>query len=230
MSQPFKYLAAILARGGSKRFPRKNLALFRGEPLVLRAVRTALRADVFCDVAVSSDDEEILEVARHAGARVHRRTEESSGDNVSSETSLRHLFDWMMRDGVLNGASHCMLLQPTSPLRTEAHIRESVRRFEASGAASLWSVVESEWPAFKMCTLGPGDAADPVSGWDRYHMPKDMLPKTYRPNGAIYIFNIAEFLGVGSIYNRPAVLYPMAQDVSVDVDFAEDLRKAERIA
>jgi CMP-N-acetylneuraminic acid synthetase len=56
-----------------------------------------------------------------------------------------------------------------------------------------------------------------------------MLPKTYRPNGAIYIFNIAQFLNGGSIYNRPAVLYPMAQDISVDVDFAEDLRKAERI-
>jgi CMP-N-acetylneuraminic acid synthetase len=80
-----------------------------------------------------------------------------------------------------------------------------------------------------MCTLGPANAADPISGWDRYDTPKDMLPKTYRPNGAIYIFNIAQFLNGGSIYNRPAVLYPMAQDISVDVDFAEDLRKAERI-
>ena len=229
MKHSLIYIAVILARGGSKRFPRKNLALFRGEPLVLRTVRTALSAAVFSDVFVSSDDSEILDVARQGGARIHRRSEASSGDLVSSEESLREFFEAMFQKGGLGDASHCILLQATSPLRSEEHIRESVKRFEASGGASLLSVVESDWSAFKMFKLGPDNAAIPVLGWDQYETPRDLLPKTYRPNGAVYIFNIEQFLSTGSIYNRPAVLYPMDAGVSLDVDFEEDLRRAERV-
>ena len=76
-----KSVAIITARGGSKRIPRKNVKPFLGKPILEYSIQAALQADLFHEVMVSTDDEEIAEIARRAGAKVpFMRSEKTSND------------------------------------------------------------------------------------------------------------------------------------------------------
>ena len=105
-------LAIIPARGGSKRFPRKNLALFRGSPLVSWAIRVAACSQYIDECVVSTEDAEIKTLALSHGCEVIDRAPELATDEARIEDVLRHVmqntiwYDWII------------LLQPTSPLRT----------------------------------------------------------------------------------------------------------------
>ena len=86
-------IAVICARGGSKRLPRKNLAIFHGEPLIARCVKVCLQVP-FDDVIVSTEDDEIAEVAGNAGALVHDRSVENSLDSVPKAYAVREAVLW----------------------------------------------------------------------------------------------------------------------------------------
>jgi len=94
-----KPLCVIPARGGSKRFPRKNLALFRGRPLVGLTVDTALASDVYSRVIVSTDDEAIAAAARDSGADVRERPPELAGDFITLEPVLLDVVEQAVEGG-----------------------------------------------------------------------------------------------------------------------------------
>lgn len=106
-------LAVILARGGSKRVPRKNLRKYRGIPLIQRARDVALQSQYIDFVVLSSEDEEILAFADSLNIPVIKRPQELATDSTTSEDALRHAFVDFNRFPYW-----IVLLQPTSPLRT----------------------------------------------------------------------------------------------------------------
>src|SRR3954470_8019742 len=113
-------LCVIPARGGSKRFPRKNVARFRGETLVAAAVRTAFESRVFAEVVVSTDDDEIAAAAEGAGARIRVRDAALSGDTVTLEPVLIDAADWLRASGRSFDVGSIMLT--TSPLRRTSDV------------------------------------------------------------------------------------------------------------
>ncbi|MCU0723789.1 MAG: acylneuraminate cytidylyltransferase family protein, partial [Planctomycetes bacterium] len=109
-------LAIIPARGGSKGIPRKNLRPLGGKPLVVHSVDQALVCPRVGRVVVSTDDAEIAEVSRRAGAEVVERPAAISGDTASSESALLHVLDARKARGE-EDPSLVVFLQATSPLR-----------------------------------------------------------------------------------------------------------------
>ncbi len=142
MSQPAsaaRVLAVIPARGGSKGVPGKNLARVGGVPLVARAVRQCLAAQLVTDVVVSTDDDTIAAVAREAGAEVVRRPAEIAGDTASSEAAVLHALDTHeQRCGQPMAA--VLLVQCTSPFLTGADIDGVTAAVLAEGADSALTV------------------------------------------------------------------------------------------
>ncbi|WBB63599.1 acylneuraminate cytidylyltransferase [Streptomyces sp. WMMC500] len=142
MSQPesaARVLAVIPARGGSKGVPGKNLARVGGVPLVARAVRQCLAAELVTDVVVSTDDDTIASVAREAGAEVVRRPAEIAGDTASSEAAVLHALDTHEeRTGATMAA--VLLVQCTSPFLTGADIDGVTRAVLDEGADSALTV------------------------------------------------------------------------------------------
>ena len=123
-------LGVILARGGSKRLPRKNLRELRGIPLVGWAVKAALGSAWLDRVVVSSDDEEILRVAREYGAEALKRPKHMATDEATSYPPLFHAADRYRPD-------HIVLLQPTSPLMRAEDIDMCVALAVDSSAACV---------------------------------------------------------------------------------------------
>lgn len=129
MGHDARFLAMIPARGGSTGLPGKNRRRLRGISLVARAVRIARRVEAIRWILVSTDDEVIAREAEEAGASVpFFRPPELSGGEVPMVRVLRHALGWF-REHVNEPCDGLVLLQPTSPMRRSAHVREAISRF-----------------------------------------------------------------------------------------------------
>lgn len=134
--------AIILARGGSKGIPRKNLIDFCGKPLLAWTVEQCLAAKSVSSVWVSSDSEEILAVSERYGARGIVRPEDISGDKATSETGWRHAIDYIES---ANGAVDAVLApQVTSPLRHSEDIDRGLKLFFDEQYDSMFSCSPAE--------------------------------------------------------------------------------------
>jgi CMP-N-acetylneuraminic acid synthetase len=134
------YLGVIPARGGSKGIPRKNIAMLGSRPLVEHTMRAALESVRLDRVLLTSDDPEIVDLARSFGVEApFERPAHLATDEAPSVDTVLHALDWL-RDEEGYAPDAVVLLQPTSPFRTASDIDEAVSRFEEAGSESLFSV------------------------------------------------------------------------------------------
>lgn len=136
-------LAIIPARGGSKGIPRKNLAILAGQPLIAYTIRAARNAKLLNRVVVSTEDEEIAGVAKSHGAEVILRPSELALDTTPTEPVLLDVLKTLeSKEGYVPDA--VVLLQPTSPLRSESHIDEAIKKLYDTEADAVVSVCEAQ--------------------------------------------------------------------------------------
>lgn len=216
-----KVLAIIPARGGSKRLPNKNILQFAGKPLIAWTIDAALAAKFVDRVVLSSDDDNIIAVARSFGCDVpFKRAAELATDEASSA------------DVVLDAIDRCpgydivVLLQATSPLRTAEDIDAALALFTDSAASSCVSVSEAAESPYWMYSLTDGNAMVPVLAGDRPQRAQD-LPKCFSLNGAIYIARTGRFMQTPHFVSIDSIAYEMPGARSIDVDTQEDFDLAE---
>jgi CMP-N-acetylneuraminic acid synthetase len=131
-------LAIVPARGGSKGIERKNIKELHGKPLITYTIDAANTSNHIDRVVVSTDDEEIGEVASSAGAEVpFMRPAKLARDETPTEPVVTHVLDTLDED-----YQQFILLQPTSPLRTDRHIDEAIEKFQSTESKSLLSMFQ----------------------------------------------------------------------------------------
>lgn len=222
-------VAIIPARGGSKRLPGKNIKLLAGKPLLVWSIEAALDSGLFEHVYVSTDCEQIAQIAREAGAEVpFLRPEHLATDVATSNDVITHLVDYVEQHTHEN-VSVVALLQPTSPLRRSSHIKEAWQTFVEKEVDAVVSVCELEHP-FQLCNkLGPDHS---MLGFIRDNNNKRTqdLEVYYRLNGAIYLFKRHLVGNLAKIYSVPSCAYIMDKWSSVDIDDEFDFFFASAIA
>lgn len=136
-------LAMITARGGSKRIPRKNIKAFCGKPILCYSIEAALGSGVFQEVMVSTDDEEIAEVARRAGAKVpFLRSKEAANDYASTDDVIMEVLKTYEKQGDCFDAFCC--IYPTAPFVTAKRLKEAMDLLK--DAESVMPVVPFSYP------------------------------------------------------------------------------------
>lgn len=181
-----RILALILARGGSKRLPGKNIRPLAGKPLIAWSIEAARACAAVSDVVVSTDDAAIADAARAHGARVpFLRPPALAGDTSTSADAALHALDWLARN---EGARFdaVMLLEPTSPLRASTDLPGVAdllaRRWHETDAVVTVGRVQLEQPAVMKRMDGDGRLAP----W----VPDDALakdaPAAWFPYGVAY--------------------------------------------
>jgi CMP-N-acetylneuraminic acid synthetase len=216
-------VAVVPARGGSVGMPGKNLALFRGSPLVAHAIRTGLAATGVEVVLATTDDDRIAEVSAAAGARVVRRPAELATATSRTVDAVLHALD---AEAVPDEAL-VVLLQPTSPLRTAVDVEQCLALHAGRPTGSVVQVAPSaEHHPLKACLL-VGEGLTPVRDWSDLEAPRQVLPRVLRPTGGVYVVRARDL----RTYQRFFVPEVLAQQIpperALDVDTAEDLRRAE---
>lgn len=138
-------VAIITARGGSKRIPRKNVKEFLGKPILLYSIEAALNSGIFEEVMVSTEDEEIAEMARKAGATVpFMRGEENANDYATTTDVLLEVVAEYEKRGKHFEFGCC--IYPTAPFVTADKLKEGMERLASSDADTLMPVVPFSFP------------------------------------------------------------------------------------
>ncbi len=219
-------IALIPARGGSKAIPRKNLALLAGRPLIAYAIDAARAAQRVSRVIVSTDDTEIAKVAKNLGAEVpFMRPPELSDDAAPMLGVMRHALEWHERH--VGSLEAIALLQPTSPLRTSAHINEALALFEKHHPTSVVSVVEvpHQFSPASILTLEQ-EKLKPFMTNGSTPLRRQDKPKVYARNGPAILITSAATLKAGELYGNDCHPYLMQERESIDIDSTSDLAYA----
>lgn len=218
-----KLLGFIPARGGSKGLPGKNKKMMLGKPLISYTIEAAMQSNLD-DIAVSSDDDDILDIARQHGVRAIKRPEDLAGDLVPTLPVIHHTIATV--GGNFDGI---MTLQATSPLRNGTHINEAIAKFKENGKAdSLVSVVKAphKFTTNSLMTQ-KGDFVAPVESGDLI-LRRQEKPTFWGRNGAaIYITKIDKIEDY--IFGGKILPYEMNKMESIDIDDIDDWMMAEAI-
>ena len=219
-------LAIIPARGGSKGLPRKNILELGGKPLIAWTIEACLDCDFIGKVLVSSDDEEILNIAKGYGSGTILRPKELASDSALTVPVIEHALSTLGKS--LNEFSYVALLQPTSPLRNSRHITEAFRCLMSNEATSVISVAQSVHSPLKSFILKDGYLEGIVNN-EYPFMRRQDLPETYQANGAIYIVDINEFKEKKSLLTTKTIPFKMDESSSLDIDTLADFEYVEKI-
>ncbi|MDF7807327.1 acylneuraminate cytidylyltransferase [Pontiellaceae bacterium B12219] len=213
-------VAIIPARGGSKGIPRKNIYPFRGKPLICWNIDAALRAEHVDRVIVSTDNAEIAEIARSAGAIVVMRPDDISSDIASSEDALIHTLKSLDSQPELT-----VFLQCTSPLTQSDDIDRCIKKLIDTNADSAFTATESHRFLWK----NP-DAATGVNHDGAERKRRQDLEKEYAENGAVYVMKTEGFLQSRHRFFGKTVISEMPLTRTWEIDSHEDLHVAEALA
>ena len=220
-----KICAIIPARGGSKGMPRKNVRLLAGKPLIYYTINEAKKSKYLGRLIVSTEDEEIAEVAKEYGAEVVPRPVELAQDDTPSLPVYQQVIKHLEEVGNFH-PDVIVILQPTSPLRTVEDIDGVIEKFLKISCDSVISVCEVEHPPEWMYVL-EGDKLKPlIKGGRRVTWRQDAL-RSYRLNGAVYVTNRDIIMRQNRIMGDDTRAYIMAHERSIDIDTELDFKLAE---
>jgi len=223
-------LAIIPARGGSKRLPRKNLLPLAGKPLIAWAIESGMNSKYIDEIVVSSDDDEIIEIAgQYKAMAPFKRPGALATDEASTTDVISHALDFF-RTEYNKEFDYIVLLQPTSPLRNSSHIDAAIELLFKRGCASVISVVKSSHSPLWTNTL-PGNGN--MSGFIKKEfvgLRSQDLPDYFELNGAIYICKVEDFINQKSLFlEHDQYAYIMDRRSSIDIDDDIDFKLCELI-
>ncbi len=222
---PTTTACVILARGGSKGVPGKNLRPIGGISLIGRAVRAARAAPSVAEVYVSTDDAAIAAESRLHGARIVDRPAELADDTASSEAGWLHSLGQIRAD--LPGLSQLVFLQCTSPFTTGADIESCLSAMRDQQADCALSVIEDHSFLWRTDTDGFGVGINHDETAPRQR--RQDLPPAFRESGAIYTVDAAAFERTGTRFCGKVALCPVLHP-PIEIDSVHDLALCNHIA
>lgn len=217
-------IAVIPARSGSQGLKNKNILDLCGKPVLAYSIEAALDSGCFERIIVSTDSQQYGAIAENFGAEVMYRGSDLSGSNATTLMVLRDLFNRLSETPEV-----FTLLQPTSPLRTAAQIRDSMDLFTTSIAMFdfLVSVTLAEHSRSLVHPLDRrGGLSEFNDDYSSYHRQGE---SDYSPNGAIFIGKTGAYLERGHFFGPRSIAFIMDKISSVDIDDRIDFLLAEAI-
>ena len=223
-------LALIPARGGSKGLPRKNVADFLGRPLITWSIDAGLQSRLVTRVIVTTDDDEIAEVARHGGAEVpFMRPPDLAGDLVPDLPVFAHALGWLQENEGYT-PEIVVHLRPTAPLRPPGLVDDGVELLVAApDADSVRSVCEPVANPFKMWRIEEGRLVPLVDSGvpEGYNRPRQELPTVYWHTGTLDVIRTSTILSQHSMSGRTILPLIVDPSVAADIDDQHSLHQAE---
>ncbi|MGW8484271.1 acylneuraminate cytidylyltransferase family protein [Microbacterium sp. NPDC055903] len=221
-------ICTITVRAGSKGVPGKNLRIVAGKPLFGHSVAQAVATGLFDEVVVSSDSEEILELAPRFGATgVVRRPAEMATDTAGKVPAIAHAVR-ATEERTGDRYDVCVDLDATSPLRTIDDIRDAVAMFEAARPESLITGAEARRnPYFNLVEEQPDGTVVVSKTPDDAVLRRQDAPRCFDMNGSIYVWRRESLLEDQVVFFPSTILFEMPSDRSIDVDSEFDFRVVE---
>lgn len=218
-----KVLAVIIARSGSKGLPGKNLKDLGGQPLIAWTIQAAQKSQFIDRLVVSTDDEKIIEVARQFNADVpFKRPAELALDDTPGIAPVLHVLTEIL------GYDFVVLLQTTSPFRTNEDIDACIQQCVQKQAPACVSVVEKKAHPAWMFSINEDSLLEPFL-LGEMPMRRQELQPIFSLNGAVYVAQTQWLLANEKFITEQTMAYEMPPERSVDIDSAWDLSIARAL-
>lgn len=232
MYKNHKILALIPARGGSKSIPRKNIKLLGGKPLIAHSIEQGLAAKHVDRVILSTDDQEIADIARKWGAEVpFMRPAEFAGDHVQDWPVFNHALGWLKENE--NWIPDIVVtLRPTHPFRQVSDIDKGIEMLvDHKDADAVWTVGEPPVTPYKMFSVGGDKYIHPaltISGEkETFNWPRQKLPKVYNHYGQVDVTRYDVVVNRKSMNGEKILPIFLEKENLVDLDTPMDWEFAD---
>lgn len=225
-----KRICTICARGGSKGVKGKNIRPLLGKPLIAYSIEQAKASGLFETIAVSSDSDIILEIAKECGVDyLIKRPYELATDQAAKLPVIRHCVAEVERQ---KGCSFDVIvdLDATSPLRSVEDIHRAAALLEESGAGNVITAMPSRRsPYFNLIELNASGVVELSKPLKTAVVRRQDAPKCYDMNASIYMWKRQVFFASDTIFNEDTRLYVMPEERSIDIDSELDFKFVEFI-
>ena len=208
----------ILARGGSKGVPGKNIKEVAGLPLLAYPILAARESKHISKIYVSTDNKDIKKVALEYGALVINRPKELAKDDTLDIDAMRHAVEY------LGDTDDIVHLRATTPMIHWKVLDKAIEYFqsnECSGLRSAHESPETAYKSFKKNNKYWGGLFDNEYQGEYYNLPRQQLPKTYQPNGYIDIIKPSQFMNSNSFHGDKMIAFvtDFVHEVDTPMDF-----------
>jgi N-acylneuraminate cytidylyltransferase len=218
-------LAIIPARGGSKRIPRKNVRPFHGKPMISWSIRAARDAECFDRIIVSTDDEEISEIAQSEGCEApFVRPRELSDDFTGTIPVIAHAIEWALDNGIEVDTACC--IYATAPFINSADIRRGAEILDRKASDYVFPVASYAFPIQRAVRINGGGNAEMFSP-EHYTTRSQDLEPAYHDAGQFYWGTRNAWLERKPIFLANSVPIILPRSGVQDIDTEEDWGYAE---
>ncbi|WP_297969567.1 pseudaminic acid cytidylyltransferase [uncultured Campylobacter sp.] len=220
-----KIIAVIPARGGSKRIPRKNIKPFCGKPMIVYSIEAAIRAGIFDEIIVSTDDEEIADVARNAGASVpFIRPKELSDDYTATGAVVEHAIKFLQARG--DRIKFVCTIYATAPLIDEFYIKLGLEKLRASNAKNAFSCTSMPFPIWRTFKIAK-DGRCEMFWRENFAKRSQDLEEAYQDAGQFYWTNLDAPSSDEIFFGRDSIAIVLPRHLVQDIDTPQDWIRAE---
>ncbi len=218
-------ICMIPARGGSKRIPRKNIKAFNGKPIIAYSIEAALESNCFDQVIVSTDDNEIAEVAKTYGAKVpFIRPAELSNDYAGTIPVIKHTIEWLEDHN--NTIDNVCCLYATAPFIQSQTIFKAFQQLQESKADYCFSVTSFAFPIQRSIRITQDDKVDMFYP-ENFNVRSQDLEEAYHDAGQFYWGKAQAFKDELPVFSETASPYILPRYLVQDIDTMEDWIRAE---
>ena len=220
-----KSIAIIPARGGSKRIPKKNIKSFLGKPIIAYSIEVALKSKLFDEVMVSTDDEEIAEVAMKYGAIVpFMRSDQNANDFAGTVDVLLEVLDSYKKVNQIFHFGCC--IYATAPFVTADNLKESYDKLINKNLDSVFPVLPYSFPIQRALKINHSDKIKMFQPEHLLSRSQD-LESSYHDAGQFYWFNTENLLTKKKLWTNNASGIVLSEMEAHDIDTMEDWEIAE---
>jgi CMP-N,N'-diacetyllegionaminic acid synthase len=219
-------ICTICARGGSVGVPRKNIRMLFGLPLIAHTIKQAQACGLIDAVYVSTDDDQIADVAREYGAIVpYKRPAELATSTAGKLPVIAHLVDHLVASGV--DVTRIVDLDPTSPLRTVQDIETAVGMLDGQTDVVITAYPSDKNPYFNMVERQADGNVRLVKPLPDGVASRQAAPKVFSMNASIYVWHTSTLQS--GLWNGRTRLYEMPRERSIDIDSEIDFKLVEML-
>ncbi len=216
-------IAVIPARGGSKRIPKKNIKNFCGKPLIAYSIETALKSELFDEVIVSTDSEEIAKVSADYGAKVQMRPKELSDDYTGTWDVIDYVVDTYEKKSGKKVDYSCTIYA-TAPFLQEKYLKEGYEKLKNSDACRAFSVTTMPFP-IQRCFKVVNDRCEMF--WpENYSKRSQDLEEAYQDAGQFY-WEKRDCKSGDVFFGKDSIPIILPRYLVQDIDTPEDFKRAE---
>lgn len=219
-----KVLAITLARGGSKRVPKKNISVIEGKPLIQYTIDEVKKSNLIDRYIISSDDDDVIHLATDLNCEIHKRSQKNSSDVATSASAIQEVLNDIRSD-----YDYVVEIMCTNPLKTIEDIDGVIKKLHETGSDSVVSVVRVWDHHPSRIKFIKDDKLIDVYPEIPESRRQDLDPPAFIRNGSVYAFTLDSFKKCKNRLGPDTKPYIMPEERSINIDEKYDLELAKII-